>query len=121
MYLSLLHPLLSMDAFMGLHRAVILVLRVLSAREEMRLPERQKTLARLQWSKIQILRKRSELFDASNHAFCYALRIVLNHRYVLLYWPHTSCARRPWETRAIHHVLFLPLPTRKRVVHAEYA
>jgi hypothetical protein len=36
-----------MNAFMGLHRAVILILRVLTAREEMRLPERQKALARL--------------------------------------------------------------------------
>lgn len=36
-----------MNAFMGLHRVLLLVLRVLIAREEMRLPERQKTLARL--------------------------------------------------------------------------
>jgi hypothetical protein len=36
-----------MNAFMGLHRTVILVLRILVAREEMRLPERQKALARL--------------------------------------------------------------------------
>ena len=33
-----------MNAFKGLHRAVILVLRVLIAREEMRLPERKKAL-----------------------------------------------------------------------------
>ena len=69
-------------------RVVLLVLRILIAREEMRLPERKKALARLQGRKIQMLRKHAELFYASNHAFCYALRIVLNHRYVLLYWPH---------------------------------
>jgi hypothetical protein len=34
-----------MNAFMGLHRTVILVLRILIAREEMRLPERKKALA----------------------------------------------------------------------------
>src|SRR6266480_335112 len=83
---------------MRLHRAVILVLRILIAREEMRLPERKKALAGLQWSRVQILRKHPELFYASNHAFCYALQIVLNHRYVLLYWTNQYCARRPWET-----------------------
>src|SRR6266480_4503420 len=102
---------------MRLHRAVILVLRIQIAREEMRLQQRKKVLARPQWSKIQILRKHAELFDASNHAFCYALRIVLNHRYVLLYWPHQYCARLPWETSSNN----LPLQTRKRGVHAEDA
>src|SRR5690349_10940342 len=65
----------------------------------MRLSERQKALARLQWSKTQILPKHAALFDASNHAFCYALQVVLNHVYVSLCWPHTCCARRPlsWE------------------------
>src|SRR3989440_2862095 len=63
---------------MRLHRAVILVLRIPIAREEMRLPERKKALAGLQWSRVQILRKHPELFYASNHAFCYALRILMN-------------------------------------------
>src|SRR2546423_2039551 len=89
---------------MRLHRAVILVLRIQIAREEMRLQQRKKVLARPQWSKIQILRKHAELFDASNHAFCYALRIVLNHRYVLLYWPHQYCARSPGRLRAITYL-----------------
>src|SRR2546430_3194117 len=78
---------------MRFHRAVILVLRILIAREEMRLPERKKALAGLQWSRVQILRKHSELFYASNHAFCYALRIVLKHRYVSLCWRHKCRAR----------------------------
>jgi hypothetical protein len=34
-----------MNAFVGLHRTLILILRILIAREEMRLPERQKALA----------------------------------------------------------------------------
>ncbi len=54
-------------------RVVLLVLRVLSVREEMRWLERKKALARLESSKIQTLRKHSELFYASTHAFCYAL------------------------------------------------
>jgi hypothetical protein len=51
-------------------------MRVPIAREEMRLPERKKALLSTHWGKKRILQKPSELFDASNHAFCYALRIV---------------------------------------------
>jgi hypothetical protein len=54
------------------------------AREEMRLPERKKALFSLQWSKKRILQKPPELFDASNHAFCYALQVVLSYGYVSL-------------------------------------
>src|SRR5258708_12325884 len=99
----------------------LICLRILVAREEMRLPERQKAHARLQGSKIQILRKHSDLFDASNHAFCYALRIVLNHRYVLLYWPHQYRARRLWETSSNTPRSAFTFANRKRVVHTQYA
>jgi hypothetical protein len=51
-------------------------MRVPIAREEMRLPERKKYFSQLEWGKKRILQKASELFDASSHAFCYALRIV---------------------------------------------
>ena len=106
---------------MRLHRAVILVLRILIAREEMRLPERKKALAGLQWSRVQILRKHSELFYASNHAFCYALRIVLKHRYVSLCWRHKCRARCQFPCKTSSKTLLFPLHTRKRVVHAEYS
>jgi hypothetical protein len=51
-------------------------MRVPIAREEMRLPERKKALFSTTVGRESQIQKPSELFDASNHAFCYAQRIV---------------------------------------------